>query len=263
MVRRLATIASLAALGPLLLGTTAAHALIAPPTDWAVSVSGKQTLKWSFDAEIPQACEAYYGTTSQKAQGSGTVSMSFKSKKPIPAETRLAGNGVKFTSYNVSGSYTAPGTFSKQGKFGVITGRPCNWVEGDPEPLSDIADNRGCGTSKQTVDVGLSWAAGKFALGAGFGTLPWEACPGPVQSDMRILDMRTGCKPKLEQDLIYGEALAAQPIALDAAKFTARKKFSVDTSQSFHCSFPSTWPGDAPLTVDIDASYRATFKPTN
>jgi hypothetical protein len=263
MLRRLATIASLAAVGALVLGATAAQALIAPPTDWAVSVSGKQTLKWSFEAEIPQACEAYYGTTSQKAQGSGTVSLSFRSKKPIPAETTLAGNGVKFTSYNVSGSYTAPGIFSKQGKFAEIIGRPCNWVEGDPEPLSDIADNRECGTEKGTLDVGLSWKGGKFALGAGFGMLPWKACPGPTDPDMRILDMRAGCKPKLEEDLIYGESLVTQPIALDAAKFTARKKFSVDTSQSFHCSFPSTWPHDAPLTVDISASYRATFKPKN
>lgn len=263
MLRRLATIASLTILGALILGAGAAQALIAPPTEWAVSVSGKQTLKWSFEAEIPQACEAYYGTTSQKASGSGTVSLSFKSKKPIPAETTLAGNGVKFTSYNVSGSYTAPGSITKSGKFAVIEGRSCNWVEGDPEPLSKIIDNRGCGTEKGKLDVGLSWAGGKFGLGAGFGMLPWGSCPGPVQSDMRILDMRTGCKPKLEEDLIYGEALAAQPIPLDASKFIARKKFSVDTSQSFHCTFPSTWPHDAPLTVDIDASYRATFKPKN
>lgn len=263
MFRRLSAIASLAVLGALFLGAAGAQALIAPPTEWAVSVSGKQTLKWNFEAEIPEACEAYYGTASQKASGSGTISLSFKSKKPIPAETTLAGNGVKFTSYNVSGSYTAPGSITKSGKFSVIDGRPCGWVEGDPEPLSKIADNRECGTEKGKLDVGLSWTGGKFGLGAGFGMLPWASCPGPTQSDMRILSMRTGCKPKLEEDLIYGEALATQPIPLDASKFIARKKFSVDTSQSFHCSFPSTWPHDAPLTVDITASYTATFKPKN
>jgi hypothetical protein len=262
MLRRLSAIASLAVLGALLVGATTAHALIAPPTEWAVSVSGKQTLKWSFEAEIPQACEAYYGTTSQTASGAGTISLSFKSKKPIPAQTTLAGNGVKFSSFNVSGSYTAPGVISKSGKFSVITGRPCNWVEGDPEPLSKIADNRGCGTDKGKIDVGLSWSDGKFDLGAGFGMLPWNACPGPIVSDMRVLEM-TNCKPKLGEGLIYGDALAAQPIALDASKFIARKKFSVDGSQSYRCSFPSTWPNDAPLTVEISASYRATFKPTN
>ncbi len=260
MLRRLSAIASLAVLGTLFLGTAGAQALIAPPTEWDVSVSGKQTVKWSFEAEIPEACEAYYGTASQKAQGSGTVSMSFASKKPIPAQTTLAGNGVKFSSYNVSGSYTAPGTYSKRGKFSVINGRPCGWVDGDPEPLSKIADNRDCGSEKQKVDVGLSWSGGKFALGAGLGQLPWVACPGVVMPDMRILGT-TGCKPKLEAGMVEGDALAAKPIPVDASKFTARKKFSVDTSQDFHCSFPSTWPGDAPLTVDISASYSATFKP--
>lgn len=264
MLRRLSAIASLAVLGALFVGATGAQALIAPPTNWAVSVSGKQTLKWNFEAEIPEACEAYYGTPSQKASGSGTISLNFKSKKPIPAETTLAGNGVKFTSYNVSGSYTAPGSITKSGKFSVINGRPCGWTDGDElEPLSEIADNSECGTEKGKLDVGLSWAADKFGLGAGFGTLPFVACPGPTQSDMRILTMRTGCKPKLDEDLIYGEALAAQPIPLDASKFIARKKFNVDTSQSFHCSFPSSWPHGAPLTVDITASYTATFKPTN
>ena len=263
MLRRLSAIASLAVLAALLVAATGAQALIAPPTEWAVSVSGNQTLKWRFEAEIPEACEAYYGTASQKASGSGTVSMTFKSKKPIPARTTLAGNGVKFSSFNVSGSYTAPGSITKSGKFSVIEGRPCGWVDGDPEPLSKIADNRDCGTERQKIDVGLSWSDGKFGLGAGFGTLPWGACPGPIQSDTRILSMSTGCKPKLEEDLIYGETLAAQPIPLDASKFIARKKFSVDTSQDFHCSFPSTWPNEAPLTVDISASYRATFKPTN
>jgi len=262
MLRRLSVIASLAVLGALFLGTTGAQALIAPPTEWDVSVSGKQTVKWSFDAEIPEACEAYYGTTSQKAQGSGTVSMSFASKKPIPAQTTLAGNGVKFSSFNVSGSYTAPGTYSKQGKFSIINGRPCGWVDGDPEPLSKIADRSGCGTEKQKVEVGISWAGGKFALGAAFGMRPWNACPGVVQPDMRIL-RTTACKPKLAEGLIEGDALAAQPIPVDASKFIARKKFSVDTSQEFHCSFPSTWPDDAPLTVDISASYSATFKPKN
>jgi hypothetical protein len=124
MIRRLSAIAYLAVVGALFLGATGAQALIAPPTEWAVSVSGQQTLKWSFEAEIPEACEAYYGTTSQKASGSGTLSMSFKSKEPIPAETRLAGNGVKFSSYNVSGSYTAPGVITKKGKFSVLIGRP-------------------------------------------------------------------------------------------------------------------------------------------
>lgn len=262
MLRRLSAIASLVVLGALLVGATGAQALIAPPTEWAVSVSGKQTLKWNFDAEVPEACEAYYGTTSQKASGSGTISLNFKSKKPIPAQTTLAGNGVKFSSFNVSGSYTAPGSITKSGKFSVINGRPCGWVEGDPEPLSKISDNRGCGTEKGKLDVGLSWSAGKFGLGAGFGMLPWNACPGPIVSDMRVLQM-TNCKPKLGEGLYYGDALAAQPIPLDASKFVARKKFSVDTSQDFHCSFPSTWPHDAPLTIDISASYTATFKPTN
>ena len=260
MLRRLSTLASLAVLGALLLGTTAAHALIAPPTEWAVTVSGKQTVKWSFEAEIPEACEAYYGTAGQQAQGSGTVSMSFRSKEPIPAQTTLAGNGVKFSSFNVSGSYTAPGALSKQGRFAVINGRPCGWVEGDPEPLSKIADRSDCGTEKQKVDVGLSWSGGKFALAAGFGQLPWGACPGVVEPDMRVL-RTTACTPKVEEGAIEGESLAAQPIPVDASKFIARKKFSVDTSQDFHCSFPSTWPGDAPLTVNISASYRATFKP--
>jgi hypothetical protein len=261
MLRRLSALAALAVLGALFLGTTGAQALIAPPTEWDVSLSGKQTVKWSFEAEIPEACEAYYGTASQKASGSGTISMSFKSKKPIPAQTTLAANGVKFSSFNVSGSYTAPGTITKSGKFSVINGRPCGWVDGDPEPLSKIADNRDCGTEKGKVDVGLSWAGGKFGLGAGFGTLPWGACPGPIQSDMRVLSTTTGCKPKLDEGVIYGDTLAGMLAPVDASKFIARKKFSVDASGDFHCSFPSTWPHDAPLTVDISASYRATFKP--
>ncbi|MBS1894739.1 MAG: hypothetical protein JST59_25845, partial [Actinobacteria bacterium] len=233
MLRRLAAIASLAVLAALFLGATGAQALIAPPTDWAVSVSGKQTLKWSFDAEIPEACEAYYGTASQKASGSGAISMAFKSKKPIPAQTTLAGTGVKFSSFNVSGSYTAPGSITKSGKFSVINGRPCGWVDGDLEPLPKIADNRDCGTEKAKVGVALSWAAGKFGLGAGFGMLPWGACPGPIVSDMRVLQTTSGCKPNPGEDAIYGETLAGIPAPVPASKFIARKKFSVDASQEF------------------------------
>ena len=253
-------IASLAVLGALFLGTTGAQALMFPPTDWDVSVSGKQTVKWSFEAEIPEACEAYYGTASQKAQGSGTVTMSFGSKKPIPAQTYLAGNGVKFSSFNTSGDWSVPGRYSKQGTFSVINGRPCGWVDGDPEPLSKIADRSDCGSGKPKVGISLAWSGGKFDLGAGLGQLPWGACPGVVESDMRILGT-TGCKPKVEEGVIEGDALSGMPAAVAASKFTARKKFSVDASQDFHCSFPSSWPGDAPLKVDITASYRATFDP--
>jgi hypothetical protein len=260
MLRRLAAIASLAVLGALFLGTAGARALMFPPTDWDVAVSGKQTVKWSFEAEIPAACEAYYGTASQKAQGSGTVSMTFASKKPIPAQTHLANNGVKFSSFNASGAWSVPGRYSKQGKFSLINGRPCGWEEGDPEPLSKIADNSECGSGNRPVGISLAWSGGDFALGAAFGQLPWDACPGVIQSDMRIL-RTTGCKPKAGDGAIHGDELAAMTAPVDASKFTARKKFSVDASQDFHCSFPSTWPGDAPLVVDINASYRATFKP--
>jgi hypothetical protein len=260
MLRRLSATASLAVLGALFLGTTGARALMFPPTDWDVAVSGKQTVKWSFAAEIPEACEAYYGTASQKAQSSGTVSMTFASKKPIPAQTRLANNGVKFSSFNTSGAWSVPGRYSKQGKFALINGRPCGWEEGDPEPLSKIADNRECGSEKQPVGISLAWSGGDFALGAAVGPLPWGACPGVVESDMRI-PRTTGCKPKGGDDAIHGDELAAMTAPVDASKVTARKKFSVDASQEFHCSFLSTWPGDAPLETDISASYRATFKP--
>lgn len=259
MLRRLSAITSLVVLGALFLGTAGAQALIAPPTDWDVSVSGKQTVKWSFAAEIPEACEAYYGTASQKAQGAGTVSMTFASKKPIAAQTYLANNGVKFSSFNTNG-WSVPGRYSKNGKFSVVNGRPCGWVDGDPEPLSKIADSRECGSEKQQIGISLEWSSGKFDLGAGVGPLPWGACPGVVEPDMRILGT-TGCKPKVQEGVIDGDVLAAMTTAVDASKFTARKKFSVDASQEFHCSFPSTWPGDAPLKVDISAAYRVTLKP--
>jgi hypothetical protein len=259
MLRRLSAITSLAVLGALFFGTAGAQALIAPPTEWDVSLSGKQTVKWSFDAEIPEACEAYYGTTSQKAQGSGSVSMSFASKKPISARTYLAANKLNFSSFSTNG-WSVPGRYSKQGKFSVINGRPCGWVEGDPEPLSKIAPSNDCGSAKQPVGVSLDWSDGNFVLGAGFGQLPWGACPGVAESDMRIL-RTTACKPKVDEGVIEGDLLAAMTAKLDASKFTARKKFSVDASGEFHCSFPSTWPNDALLKVDISASYRVTFKP--
>jgi hypothetical protein len=260
MTRRLALIASLVVLGALSLGAAGAQALIIPPTEWDVSLSGKQKVTWSFAAEQPEECTDYYGTTGEKAQGGGTVSMSFKTKTPIGAVTTIGGNGVRFSSFNTVG-WTAPATFSKQGKFAVISGRPCNWAPGDElEPLSKILPNNECGSEKQKADVTLAWAAGDFGLGVGLGSLPWANCPGVVVPDTKVLKT-TGCLPPGAELALEGESLAPIKATVDAAKFTARKKFSFDAKQEYHCSFPSTWPDKGPLKVDISASYSVTFKP--
>jgi hypothetical protein len=262
MPRRLAIVASLAVLGALTLGAAGARALIIPPTEWNVSLSGNQTVTWSFAAEQPEECTDYYGTTGEKAQGGGTVSMSFKTKTPIGAVTTIGGNGVHFSSFNTVG-WTAPATFSKQGKFAVISGRPCNWAPGDElEPLSKILSNRDCGTEKPTADVAVSWSGGEFLPGAGVGGhLPYGSCPGVLIPDMKVLKT-TGCLGSgMDDEAIEGTSLAPVSAAVPASKFTAGKKFSVADAKKYHCVFPSTWPDKGPLTVDINVSFSATLKP--
>jgi hypothetical protein len=261
MARRLAAIASLALLGALTFSSAGARAVIIPPQEWDVSLSGQQKVTWSFAAEQPEECTDYYGTTGEKAQGGGTVGLTFRSKAPIGALTTYGGAGPKFSSFNTVG-WTVPAVFSKQGKFAVISGRPCNWAPGDDElePLSKILPNNECGSEKQKADVTLAWAGGNFGLGLGLGSLPWANCPGVVVPDTKVLKT-TGCLPPGAEDALEGESLAPIKAAVDAAKFTARKKFSFDAKKEYHCTFPSTWPDKGPLKVDITASYSVTFKP--
>jgi len=261
MLRRLAAIASLAVLGALSLGAAVAHAVIAPPTRWDVSIAGKQTVKWSFAAERPPACTSYYGTAGEEAKGSGTVSMSFATakKKPIGAETYLGNNKLRFSSFNTVG-WTIPATYSKQGSFSVTLGKPCGWVEGDPEPLGKISDTSDCGTERQKMDVSLEWSDGEFVLGGGMSHLPWGSCPGVVEQGTKVLDT-TSCTPKDLPSGIEGDALQGIRSSVSASKFTAGKKFTVEADKEYNCSFPSTWPGSEPLKVDLVTSYRVTFKP--
>lgn len=261
MPRRLLVLL-LAALAVMVCGAASAEATIFSRTTWDVSIDGKQTVKWSFAAEKPENCTSYYGTASEKAQGSGSISMSFatKKKRPLWAETYLSGHKLKFMSFSTAG-WQIPAVFTKQGKFSVTVGMPCGSDPGDPVPLPRIADDSGCGTAKTTMQPSLSWDRGGFQLLGGIEpTFSAEGCPGPFELEMWV-DSSAPCTPKDQMSGIEGTPLQELTVGVSAREFMKGKAFDVTANHKFRCAFPSRWQGEPPLNLELSTQYDVTFKP--
>src|SRR5689334_23335528 len=117
MARRPALLLVLVTLAAMALGAAHAGATVFAHTQWDVSIDGKQTVNWSFAADKPENCPTSpYGEASQKAQGSGSISMSFatKKKRPLWAETYLSGSKLVFSSFATEG-WKIPAVYSKRG----------------------------------------------------------------------------------------------------------------------------------------------------
>jgi hypothetical protein len=226
---------------------------------WDVSLEGKQIVKWSFAAERPENCPAYYGTASEKAQGSGRIAMVFATKAPMWAETYVSGRKLKFMSFSTEG-WSVPAIFNKRGKFSVQFGKPCGSEPGDPTPAPQNSDESGCGSTKTTLRPSLSWAEGKLQLIADLETLYLEACPGPFEQAMDV-DANAPCTPDGKVDGVEGDRLQELDVPLSAGEFNAGEPFTATANHTYRCEFPSRWPGKPPLKLELTTKYELDFKP--
>jgi hypothetical protein len=262
MIRRLAVLA-LALSAILAYGAPGAGATIFGTTQWDVSIDGKQTVRWSFAAEKAETCTSYYGSPSEEAVGSGSISMSFatKKKQPLWAETYLSGHTLKFMSFSDSG-WKIPAVFTKRGKFSVTPGMPCGSKPGDLPPLPRTSDTSECGAVNTTMDPSLYWERGKFKLIGGIdSTFAPERCPGPFELEMWV-DDEGPCVPKEGSSGLSGSAPRNLDVKLDSTDFLKGKAFDVSASEKFQCEFPSRWEGEPPLKVLLHTKYVVSFKPS-
>lgn len=261
MTRRLAALV-LAASAILAYGAPSAGATIFENTQWDVSIDGKQTVRWSFAAEKAENCTSYYGTASEEAVGSGSISFSFatKKKQPLWAETHIGSHGLEFMSFSDSG-WSIPATFTKRGKFSVTPGMPCGSKPGDPPPLPRTADTSECGTVETKMDTSLYWKRGKFELlGSLDAPFLGERCPAPFELEMWT-DAEGPCIPDEGDSGLSGTPLRHLPVKVDSAEFLKGKAFDVNANEKFNCEFPSRWEGEPPLKVLLKIKYDVSFKP--
>jgi hypothetical protein len=264
MARRLFVLV-LAASAILMLGAGSAGATKFNTTYWDVSIDGKQTVKWSFAAEKSDTCGVYLGTPSEEATGSGSISMSFatKKKQPLWAETTLTGHRLRFSSFSTDG-WQIPAVFTKRGKFSVTPGKPCDYEPGDPPPLPRASDDSECGTVNTTMDPYLTWERGDFQLQGGIDPafLP-ERCPGPFEQEMYVeYDEHPSCLPKEGMSGIGGSPLQDFNVGVSSRDFLKGERFDVDANEKWQCEFPSRWEDKPPLKILLQVKYTLTFKPT-
>jgi hypothetical protein len=262
MRRRLLVLPALA-VALLGLGATAAQATIHGNTKWNVSIEGKQTVKWSFAAFKPENCPSYYGTASEEAEGSGSISLSFATKKKqfLWAETYMSGHQLKFMSFATEG-WRIPATFTKKGKFSVTPGMPCGSKPGDPPPLPRVSDTSDCGTVNATMEPSLYWERGKFQLLGGIdSTFMPDRCPGPFELEMWVDSDTSSCLPQEGASGIEGSPLQSLEVKVSSKEFLRGKAFDVDADENFRCEFPSHWDGEPPLKVLLQTKYTVSFKP--
>jgi len=261
MARRLLVLVLAAAI--VALGAAPAGATIFAHTTWDVSIEGKQTVRWSFAAERPDTCSSYLGTPSEEAVGSGSISMSFatKRKKPLWAETYLSGHKLQFSSFSTDG-WSIPAVFTKKGKFSVTPGMPCDSDPGDPPPLSRISKDSGCGSQKTTMQPSLTWERGDFQMLGGVEPVYHsEDCPGPFEPEMYVGAWDT-CLPKKQIAGLEGTPLQGFSVAVDSDEFLKGKTFDVSANEKYQCEFPSHWYDEPPLKLLLQTRYDVTFKPT-
>ena len=261
MARRTALLLVLVTLAAMALGAASAGATRFAHTQWDVSIDGRQTVTWSFAADKPENCPAYYGEASQKAQGSGSISMSFatKKKEPLWAETYLSGNKLVFLSFATEG-WKIPAIYSKRGTFSVIAGMPCGSGPDDPAPLPKIADTSECGSEKTVMRPSLDWERGELVLRGDIALSYKYGCPGPFEQEMNV-DTESPCTPRDMMSGIGGSPLQELNNDVSSDEFLRGKAFSVDANQKFHCRFPSSWPGEPPLKLELSTRYEVSFKP--
>jgi hypothetical protein len=264
MARRLLALA-LTASTFLMLGAGSAEATVFNTQYWDVSIEGKQTVKWSFAAFKAETCTSYYGSPSEEAEGSGSISVSFATKKKqrLWAETSIRGSKLKFSSFSTDG-WKIPAVFTNKGKFSVTPGMPCGSKPGELPPLARIEDNSGCGTSNTTMYPYLAWQNGEFSL---TGTLEGygydEDCPGPFAQEMWVeYDEHPDCLPKNTMSALGGTPLQEFTVGVSAREFLKGQAFDVTANERFQCEFPSRWEGEPPLKVLLQVKYDVTFQPT-
>jgi len=257
LVLLLAALAVTASLAP------SAVATIHEDTEWDVSIEGKQTVRWSFAAEKAETCSSYLGTPSEEAVGSGSISMSFatKKKQPLWAETYLSGHKLEFMSFSTDG-WKIPAVFTKRGKFSVIPGKPCDSEPDDLPRLPRVADDSECGTVNTTMEPYLSWKRGDFQLLGGLDSnfLP-ERCPGPFEQEMWIdSEEHPDCLPE-GMSGIGGSPLQEFSVGVSSREFLKGQAFDVNASEKYQCEFPSRWEDEPPLKLLLQVKYDVTFKP--
>lgn len=241
-----------------------AEATIFQQARWNVFITGKQTVRWSFSADQPEACTAYYGTASQAAKGSGTVKLTFGTakKRPLTADASVFGGKLRFN-WDSLGEHRIPATWSKQGSFMVANGKPCGSAAADPEPLPKFADTSGCGTQKAELIVFAAWRAGKLIVkGAPDGVRGAEECPGVFEEAMHVDWENDRCTPGSRVDGTDGSDLQELHTPLPRAKLLGSKAFTVKAQHEYDCDFPAAiWPGKPVLQADLVTSYEMTFRP--
>ncbi len=261
MPRRASVLVLVAVLTALVVGAGSADATIHHRNSWYVSIEGKQTVRWSFAAEKPDECSKYLGTPSETAQGSGTVNLSFTTPKKnrIWAETYMNGSKLRLSDFATEG-WELPAVFTKQGKFSVTPGMPCNSSAEDPAPLPKFSESNGCGTEKADMEPQLSWSAGALVL-LGYLSFEYsEDCPGVFDQGMR-LGPEESCTPKNRVSGIEGTRLQELHTDVSASEFNKGKAFDVDANYTYRCEFPSSWPRKEPLKVELTTRYEVAFTP--
>lgn len=262
MARRYAPLLPLALLLAAALVAAPAQATVFNHVWWNVSLEGRQQVSWSFAAERPEQCTAYYGTSSQSAKGSGAIDVRFASAKRRPAwvETSLGSGGrLRFSDFSTDGWFV-PASWTKRGTFSLANGKPCGSRDDDPLPLPTFSRTRGCG--RRTIDVtpSLSWSAGKLALLGTFSVTSYDACPGVFEPAMSA-DDDSACTPPKRASGIDGTAIQELRTPVAVSDFTRGKPFTVTANHTFRCELPTSWPDKAAVKVELTTRYELTFQP--
>jgi hypothetical protein len=264
MPRRL-LVPLLAALAVFAFGVQSAGATVFNTQYWDIKIDGKQTMKWSFAAFKAENCNSYYGSASEEAEGSGSTSISFATKKKqrLWAETSFRGSKFKFSSFSTDG-WQIPAVFTNKGKFSVTPGMPCGSKPGDLPPLAHIADNSACGTTKTTMYPYLDWKNGDFTLTGTLEGYGWDdGCPGPFQTEMWVdPEEHPACLPKNTMNALDGTLLQEFPVGVSSREFFKGEKFEVSANEKYQCEFPSRWEDEPPLKILLQVKYTVTFIPT-
>jgi hypothetical protein len=262
MARTHAPLLLLAALLVVALAAAPAQATSSHQVWWNVSLEGRQQVSWSFSAERPEQCTSYYGTSSQSAQGSGSIDVRFASAKRRPGwvETHLAGGGrLRFSDFSTDG-WQVPATWNKRGTFSLTNGKPCGSRDDEPVPLPVFSRTSGCGRKTLEVWPTMSWSAGRLALLGTFAHSSYDACPGVFEPAMSV-DYDAECTPPKRASGIDGTAIQELRTPVAVSEFARGKAFTVEANHTFRCEFPSDWPDKAAAKVELKTSYELTFKP--
>jgi hypothetical protein len=228
------------------------------PFYWDVSLKGSQDMTWKFTIEDPPACPDFAGRT---GQGKGKVTMRFSSPATRPVRLSFSPGG----SYHTVFDATVPLTYSNQGGISSSDGMPCGAGPNDPTPIPHLNTNSGCGTQDTRLRASAWVNRKKLRLDGQPTRLKFPSdCPTPWDSmqwgvyPQGVWSQQSTCEP----DEYATDILVVPATSVSLTRLTAKKAFSFDVNEAYHCEFPPRFVGDrGALEINTVIRYTLSFKP--